>query len=130
MRVFQVHTVVMCMSGKWVQDCKKLLDEVKKASRAEGEDRLDMVRLIRFTLFALQRSVTGWMEWINNPDIMAEFSLDELKNINKNLAQLVCPFIEYDAKITGKTERELVIEEEERRREPMARSREQKDFYV
>ena len=129
MPVFQVHSDVVFMSGKWVQDCEKLLDEVKKASHVEGEDRLDMVRLIRFTLFALQRSVTGWVEWINNPDIMAEFSLDDLKNINKTLAQLVCPFIEYDAKITGKTERELVIEEE-RRRKPIAKSREKKGFYV
>ena len=91
------------MEGKWVQDCERILNEIKKSAKVEGKDRLDMVRIIRFTLFALQRSVTGWMEWANNPDIMVKFSLEELKEINKNLAELVCAFVEYDAKITGHT---------------------------
>jgi len=95
------------MSGKWVQDCERILNEIKKSAKVEGQDRLDMVRMIRFTLFALQRSVTGWMEWANNPDVMAEFSLEELKEINKTLADLVCSFVEYDAKITGHAETEL-----------------------
>jgi hypothetical protein len=33
-----------------------------KSAKGEGKDRLDMVRTISFTLFALQRSVRGWME--------------------------------------------------------------------
>ena len=98
------HIDVVLMEGKWVQDCERILNEIKKSAKVEGKDRLDMVRMIRFTLFALQRSVTGWMEWANNPDIMAEFSLEELKEINKNLAELVCAFVEYNAKITGHTE--------------------------
>lgn len=95
------------MTGKWAQDCEKILDRIKKSAKVEGQDRLDMVRMVRFSLFALQRSMTGWMEWANNPDIMAKFSLEELKEINKNLAELVCAFVEYDAKITGQTEMEL-----------------------
>jgi len=95
------------MAGKWAQDCERILNEIKKSAKIEGQDRLEMVRLIRFTLFALQRSVTGWMEWANNPDVMAQFSLEELKEINKNLAELVCAFVEYDAKITGQAEMEL-----------------------
>ncbi|MFQ5836223.1 MAG: DUF2153 family protein [Candidatus Bathyarchaeia archaeon] len=120
------------MEGKWVQDCERILDKINKSAKVEGQDRLDMVRLIRFTLFALQRSVTGWMEWANNPDVMAKFSLEELKEINKTLAELVCPFVEYDAKITGQTEMEL------RKRVDMTtekasikKTREKKDiFYV
>ena len=98
------HIDVIFMTGKWVQDCERILDRIKKSTKVEGQDRLDMVRMIRFTLFALQRSMTGWMEWANNPDIMAKFSLEELKEINKTLAELVCAFVEYDAKITGQTE--------------------------
>jgi len=94
------------MKGKWAQDCERILRKIKSA-KVKGKDRLDMVRTISFTLFALQRSVTGWMEWVDNPDIMAKFSLEELKEINKNLAELVCAFVEYDAKITGQTEMEL-----------------------
>ena len=95
------------MEGRWVNDCQRILDEIKKAAKAEGHDRLDMVRTIRFTILALQRSVTGWMQWADNPDIMAQFSLDELKEINSNLAELVCAFVNYDAKITGSQESKI-----------------------
>ena len=94
----------MFMAEKWAQDCERILDKIKKSAKVKGQDRLDMVRMIRFTLFALHRSVTGWIEWANNPDVMAKFSLEELKDINKTLAELVCAFVEYDAKITGQTE--------------------------
>lgn len=94
------------MTGKWAQDCESILRKIKSA-KVEEQDRLDMVRMISFTLFALQRSVTGWMEWVDNPDIIAKFLLEELGEINKNLSELVCAFVEYDAKIIGQTEMEL-----------------------
>jgi len=121
----------MQMAGKWVQDCERILETIKKSAEVEGKDRLDMVRLIRFTILALQRSVTGWMEWANNPDIMARFSLEELKEINKTLAELVCAFVEYDAKITGKTEMGLRKTEDRTERTLTRKLQEKKDiFYV
>ena len=99
--------MVCLMKGKWVTDCQRIMNEIKNASKIEGSDRLDMVRTIRFTILALQRSVTGWMQWADNPDVMAHFSLDELTEINKNLADLVCAFVEYDAKITGSQEKKV-----------------------
>jgi len=104
---FLGHTVVQLMEGKWVNDCQRILKEIKNSSKVEGSDRLDMVRTIRFTVLALQRSVTGWLQWADNPDIMAQFSLDELTEINKNLADLVCAFVDYDAKITGSQEKKI-----------------------
>ncbi|MFC1486727.1 DUF2153 family protein [Thermoproteota archaeon] len=95
------------MEGKWVNDCQRILKEIKNSSKVEGSDRLDTVRTIRFTVLALQRSVTGWLQWADNPDIMAQFSLDELTEINKNLADLVCAFVDYDAKITGSQEKKI-----------------------
>ena len=65
----------------WVQNCKRILDQIKKLEDTKGHDRLDFVRTISFTLSALQRSVSGWIEWINNPDVMANFSLKELKEM-------------------------------------------------
>jgi bisphosphoglycerate-dependent phosphoglycerate mutase len=47
------------------------------------------------------------MQWADNPDVMAQFSLDELAEINKNLADLVCAFVDYDAKITGSQEAKI-----------------------
>ncbi len=126
------HTKVIAMTGKWAQDCDRILKEIKKSTEIEGQDRLDMVRMIRFTLFALQRSVTGWMEWANNPDIMAKFSLEELTNINKTLAELVCAFVEYDAKITGHTEMELRKREDKIAKKTSTKKRQAKEdiFYV
>ena len=119
------------MAGKWVQDCERILDEIKKSAKVEGQDRLDIVRMVRFTLFALQRSVTGWVEWANNPDIMAQFSLEELKEINKNLVELVCAFVEYDAKITGQAEMGLRKREAKTVRALTKKIQEKKDiFYV
>ena len=119
------------MSGNWTQDCERILNEIKKSTKVKGKDRLDIVRMIRFTLFALQRSVTGWIQWADNPDVMAQFSLEELKEINKNLAELVCAFVEYDAKITGNTEMELIKKEDKTQKELRKKAQEKKDiFYV
>lgn len=119
------------MSGKWVQECEEIVDQIRKSAEIKGQDRLDMVRMIRFTLFALQRSVTGWIEWANNHDIMAEFSLEELKEINKNLSKLVCAFVEYDAKITGSAERKLEYAPDRPKRPSTKKPEAKKDvFYV
>jgi len=122
------HTGVWLMEGRWVNDCQRILKEIKKSEKVEGHDRLDMVRTIRFTILALQRSVMGWMQWADNPDIMAQFSLDELTEINKNLADLVCAFVDYDAKITGSQEKKI---EKKIRKETIKKPQEAKDiFYV
>ena len=91
----------------WVTECRMLIDQIKKLEDIEGQDRLDVLRTIRFVVFALQRSVSGWMEWVNNPDIMAGFSLEGLKEIQMNLAKLAQNFIEYDSKITLDTQKIL-----------------------
>lgn len=119
------------MEGKWAQECERILDRIRKSAKVEGQDRLDMVRMIRFTLFALQRSVAGWMEWANNPDIMAKFSLEELEEINRTLAELVCAFVEYDAKITGEAEIGLRETEDRTTEKPLKKTQGKEDiFYV
>ena len=121
------------MSEKWVQDCKKILDEIKKMGDNGEKDRLDVVRAVRFSLFALQRSLAGWIEWVNNPDIMTAFSLEELGDINKTLSELTRPFIEYDAKLTGHSQRALTAPEanEGGEEELIKRPKDKKDvFYV
>ena len=105
----------------------------KKKSEDGKKDRLDIVRAVRFSLFALQRSVAGWIEWVNNPDVMATFSLEELGDINKTLSELTRPFIEYDAKIAGHSQRSLTAPESNEDSEEglIKRSETKKDvFYV
>jgi len=119
------------VNNNWVQECKMLLEQMKKLENLEGQDRLDMVRTIRFTLMSLQRSVTGWNEWINNPDVMANFSLEELKEISQNLTKLTEPFIEYDCKITTQAQKDLTIIEPETHSESTKKARDKTDvFYV
>ncbi len=119
------------MSGNWTQDCKTILEQIKKLEDVKGRDRLDMVRTIRFTLHALQRSVSGWLQWADNPDIMANFTLEELQEINKNLAKLTRSFVEYDAEITSLTEKDLIAKEKKARRKLMKRTRDKTEvFYV
>ena len=116
------------MKGRWVKDCQKILNEIKNSSKVKGSDRLDMVRTIRFLIIALQRSVNGWIQWADNPDIMAQFSLEELTEINKNLAHLVCAFVDYDAKITGSQEKKI---EKKLKKEIIKKPHASKDmFYV
>ncbi len=91
---------VVALSERWIQDSKQILKEMEKLSK--GKDRLDMVRSMRFSLYALQRSVVGWFTWVNNPDVMARFSLEELKEINETLTKFAESYIEYDIKATEK----------------------------
>ncbi len=90
-----------------------------------------MVRRVRFTLHALQRSVSGWIGWINNPDVMANFSLEELQEINKNLAKLTQSFVKYDCEITGQTEKESITRKKRARSEIAKKARDKTEvFYV
>ena len=58
---------------------------------------------------------------------MAQFSLEELKEINQNLANLVCDFVDYDAKITGTQEQKI----EKNLRKDIIKKPQKKDvFYV
>ena len=88
------------MSESWIQSSEKILDRIKALEKIEGKDRLELVRSLGFMLGALHRSLLGWMQWANNPDIMTRFTQEDLEGINKNLSELVRSFIEYDIEAT------------------------------
>ncbi len=119
------------MAEHWVQECKRILEQIKKLKDIKGKDRLDMVRRIRFTIYALQRSILGWIEWVENPDVMASFSLEDLKEISNNLAKLTQPFIKYDCEITSRAKSDLKIREPETQRESTKKAKDKTQiFYV
>ncbi len=89
------------MGEKWIQGCERILDEIKTMESLENRDRLDLVRSIRFALEALNYSLAGWMQWINNPEVCSEFNQVELEDIDKNLTTLVKSFLEYDIRISN-----------------------------
>jgi len=88
------------LSERWIQVSEKILDQIKRLEEAKERDRLELVRTIRFMLSALQRSLLGWMQWVNNPDIMTRFTQEDLEKMNKKLSELTRSFIEYDLEAT------------------------------
>jgi len=88
------------LGERWIRDSKKLLRQIEELETIEDRDRLELVRSTRFMLGVLERSLVGWMQWVVNPDIMAKFSQEELKEINSNISKFVRSFVEYDLKIT------------------------------
>jgi len=87
-----------------IRSCKRILGKIETLERTKEKDRLEHVREIRFMLGALQRSIWGWMQWVNNPDVMTKFTNEELGEINKKITKFTKSFIKYDMKITKKGE--------------------------
>lgn len=89
------------LSEKWINASKRLLKELKRLEETKEQDRLELVKSIHLTLYALQRSLMGWMELTNNPDMLTPFTHEDLEEINKKLLQFSHAFIEYDLEATN-----------------------------
>lgn len=88
------------MDENWVQTSERILDQIRKFTEKKEKDRLELVQSMRFTLFALNRSLLGWLSWANNPDIMASFKQEELEEMDKKLAGFVEGLVKYDVEAT------------------------------
>jgi hypothetical protein len=111
------------MGERWIQECNDHLKQIKEALAADEPDRLDLVRMMHSALLALNHSVWGWLQYVNNPDIMGKFDRDELQGISGFLNKFAEEFIEYDIKVT-KSGMEKGLSEAKRRQ------RTQQSFYV
>ena len=89
------------MSDGWIQVSERILEQLKRLENTEGKDRLELVRSLRFVLNVLQRSLLGWTQWVNNPDIMTIFSQKDLENMIETLSAFSSSFIKYDMEMTG-----------------------------
>ncbi|MBS7630225.1 DUF2153 family protein [Candidatus Bathyarchaeota archaeon] len=88
------------MGERWIQECNDYLKQIKEALSTESPDRLDLVRAMYVSLLALSHSVWGWLQYVNNPEIMGKFSLSELNEVNSTLGKFTLEFLEYDIKAT------------------------------
>ena len=88
------------MSEKWIKISERILEQIKVVETTEGKDRLELVRSLRFMLKVLQRSLIGWTQWVNNPDIISIFSQKDLENMTEKLSEFTRSFIKYDMEIT------------------------------
>jgi len=122
---------VVLLSEGWVNTCEKILGQMRKFSEKEDKDRLDLVQSIRFSLYALHRSILGWLNWVNNPDIMASFKREELDAMNKTLTSFVEDFLKYDVEITEKGAGKTAAARKARREAEERASRSPEDlFYI
>jgi len=84
---------------------------------------------MRFSLYALHRSLIGWMNWVNNPDIMAAFEKNELDEMNKRIMEFTENFIKYDIEVTEMGSRKN-LGAKRPTHEPSARRSLEEIFYV
>jgi len=122
---------VKFMSEGWTETCARILEQIGKMAEKKDKDRLDTVQSMRFSLFALHRSILGWLNWVNNPDIMVSFSPEELAAMNDKLRSFIVDFIKYDIEITQKGEGKTVAAQKARREaEEKARRSPDDIFYI
>ena len=88
------------MSERWIQVSGKILEQLKRLEDTKDKDRLELVRSLRFVLSVLQRSLLGWTQWVNNPDIMTNFSQKDLETTTEKLSEFTRSFVEYDVEAT------------------------------
>jgi len=121
---------VMSWSERWIQSSQRVLNHIKRLEKVEGKDRLELVRSLGFMLGALQRSLLGWMQWVNTPDIMTQFTQEDLEKMNKNLSKFVRSFIEYDLEATKLGDEKGLKARERPDRKMKGREERPEGFYV
>jgi len=104
------------MGERWIKECTEHLKQIKELLEVDEPDRLDLVKAMHTALLALNHSVWGWMQYVNNPDIMGKFNRDELDEISGFLNKYAEEFIEYDIKVTKAGMKKGLSEIRQRRR--------------
>ena len=89
------------MHQNWVQRSENTLKQLKGLMENTDQDRLELVRVMRFSFGALGQSLAGWMQWVNSPEIMSSFTKEELEEMTKKITDMVEQFVTYDIEITS-----------------------------
>ncbi len=84
------------MHQNWTQRSENTLKKLRGLMENPDQDRLELVRVMRFSLGALNQSLHGWMQWVSNPEIMSNFTKEELEEMAKKITGIVDQFITYD----------------------------------
>ena len=89
------------MHQNWIQRSENTLKELRELFENPDQDRLELVRVMRFSFGALNLSLHGWMQWVSSPEIMSSFTKEELEEMAKKIAGIVEQFITYDIETTN-----------------------------
>jgi hypothetical protein len=119
------------LSEEWIQTCERIIEQIQKISNKKDKDRLDLIQSMRFSLYALHRSILGWLTWVNNPDIMVSFKLEDLEDMNKKLTKYIKEFLKYDIEVTDKaTDKSIAVKKSKQKVEEKARPSPDDIFYI
>jgi len=88
------------MNVSWIDRIQKTLDMLKEFREKRDQDRLDLVRTMRYGFVALSQSLGGWMQWVNSPEVMSQFTQEELQEMSDTILDMITKFVEYDRDIT------------------------------
>jgi hypothetical protein len=88
------------MNQGWIERTQKTVDQLQKIKEKRDMDRLEIITALRFSFGALSQSLGGWMQWVNSPEIMSQFTREELLEMSDKLIDMVTEFVEYDRDIT------------------------------
>ena len=89
------------MHHNWIQRSEYILKQLRGLMENPDQDRLELVRVMRFSFGALGQSLAGWMQWFSSPEIMSSFSKEELEEMTRKITDLVEQFIIYDIETTN-----------------------------
>ena len=89
------------MHQDWIQRSENTLKQLRGLMDNPDQDRLELVRVMRFSFGALNQSLHGWMQWVSSPEIMSNFTKEELEEMAKKIAGIVEQFITYDIEATN-----------------------------
>ncbi|HUS78982.1 MAG TPA: DUF2153 family protein [Patescibacteria group bacterium] len=89
------------MQQNWTQRSEKTLEQIRERMEKTDQDRLELVRVMRFAFGALGQSLGGWMQWINSPEVMSTFTREELDEMARNITEMVEKFVAFDIEVTN-----------------------------
>ena len=89
------------MHQNWIQKSENALKQLRGLMENPDQDRLELVRVMCFSFWALGQSLAGWMQWVSSPEIMSSFTKEELEEMAKKVSGIVEEFITYDIETTN-----------------------------
>ena len=90
------------MNTTWIDRSEKTVEQLRILKGSRDMDRLDLLKAMRFSFGALSQSLGGWMQWVNSPEVMSQFSREELQEMSDRIIDMVTGFIEYDVEVTNR----------------------------
>ena len=85
------------LSSHWSRSSKEALKLIWEASK-EPKDRLDLLNLMNLSLYAMARSLVGWYQRLDDPELLSALSDEELGELAQRVSSIAREFVKYDIK--------------------------------